>query len=221
MTTSTITNPEQKSKFLQEEWYSSLVDECKSIITEAVFTSRWALVEGYHKLGGRILEDEPKLTQGGSTLRQTLQGLANLLNTSERTLYYAVQSVKKYPDLQTIPEGKNITWNKLITKYLPQPKENKVEIPLPEGKYNVIYADPPWDIGSFVLEKWESPLEDKYPTMTREKLLALPIATLSAENCVCFIMNFYQNYLRTDHWRITRKKKIGLLGESRKKMRLT
>jgi len=37
---------------------------------------------------------------------------------------------------------------------------DKLEVetpPLPEGKFNVIYADPPWDIGSMVLEKWESP----------------------------------------------------------------
>ena len=37
-----------------------LVDDCKAIITEAVFTSRWSLVEGYHTLGKRILEEALK-----------------------------------------------------------------------------------------------------------------------------------------------------------------
>ena len=59
--------------------------------------------------------------------------------------------------------------------------------PLPKGKYQVIYADPPWDIGSMVLEKWESPLEDKYPTMSEEKLKALDIQNISAGNSVCFM----------------------------------
>jgi len=64
---------------------------------------------------------------------------------------------------------------------------------LPEGKYAVLYADPPWDIGSIVLEKWESPLDDKYPTMTLEKLKELKdekerkVQDLSAEDCVCFM----------------------------------
>lgn len=41
-----------------ESWYEELVEECKTIITEAVFTSRWALVEGYWGLGKRIREDK-------------------------------------------------------------------------------------------------------------------------------------------------------------------
>jgi N6-adenosine-specific RNA methylase IME4 len=38
-----------------------------------------------------------------------------------------------------------------------------------------------------VLEKWESPLEDKYPTMTEEQLKTLDIENLSAEDSVCFM----------------------------------
>lgn len=40
-----------------EEWYTALVEDCRAIITEAVFNSRWALVEGYHQLGERIVTD--------------------------------------------------------------------------------------------------------------------------------------------------------------------
>lgn len=64
-------------------------------------------------------------------------------------------------------------------------KERVVE--LPKDKYNVIYADPPWDIGSFVLDKWESPLEDKYPTMSPDELKRMDIPNLCAEDCVLFI----------------------------------
>lgn len=58
---------------------------------------------------------------------------------------------------------------------------------VPKGKYNVIYADPPWDIGSFVLDKWESPLDDKYPTMTEEEIATMPIQDIQADDCVCFM----------------------------------
>ena len=42
------------------EWYEELVSECKAIITEAVFTSRWVLVEGYWNLG-KIIREEKEL----------------------------------------------------------------------------------------------------------------------------------------------------------------
>ena len=72
---------------LQEQWYEALVDECKDIITETIFTSRWALVEGYHKLGERILEEHNNFERAKIYGQKILQGLAKSLNTSERTLY--------------------------------------------------------------------------------------------------------------------------------------
>lgn len=113
------------------EWYESLVDDCRAIITEAIFASRWALVEGYHQLGGRIREDEnwKKYSKGAYT---SLQGLAKNINISERTLYYAMQFYDKYPSLNNIPEGKNISWYKIITKYLPESKETETELTTPQ-----------------------------------------------------------------------------------------
>ena len=96
------------------------IEDCKDILTEAVFTSRWALVEGYWHLGQRIDEEVTPLP-----ITILLQGLAVELKTSERTLWYAVQFHRKYPELDTVPEGKNISWNKLVTKYLPAPKEKE------------------------------------------------------------------------------------------------
>lgn len=102
----------------KEEWYLALVEECKAIITEAVFNSRWALVEGYHQLGERIVMDEnyQKAAKGNLS---SWQGLAKNIGISDRTIRYAIQFYEKYPRLDTVPEGKNITWNKIITKYLP------------------------------------------------------------------------------------------------------
>ena len=169
------------SDITTREWYTSLVDDCRAIIAEAVFTSRWALVEGYHALGERIREDSDK-----SPITKLLQDLAVSLHTSDRTLWYAVQFYDKYPRLDAVPEGKNITWNKLVTKYLPAPKK-KDTAPLPPGKFAVIYADPPWPVGSMVMEKWESPIEDKYPTMELDAIAALPVVDKAADDCSLFL----------------------------------
>ena len=112
------------------EWYQALVDDCKSIITEAIYIHRWVLVECYWNVGKRIREEKGLGKWSQNESGGVLQGLAKDLNISTRTIHYALQAYDKYPSLDKVPEGKNITWNKLITKYLPAPKENKIEIPL-------------------------------------------------------------------------------------------
>jgi len=101
-----------------EQWFMSLVEDCSDIAVEMGFASRWALIEGYHLLGTRILQDELNLTRGGTTLRGTLQDLAKEIGKRERSLYYAVQFVKKFPDLNALPEGKDCNWYHIINKYL-------------------------------------------------------------------------------------------------------
>lgn len=107
------------------QWMTSLVEDCKAIITEAVFTSRWALVEGYHGLGERIVTDG-NFKKSAKGNHSSLTDLSKKSGIGERDLYRAVAFYNKYPSLDDVPEGKNITWNKIITKYLPEPKP-KVE----------------------------------------------------------------------------------------------
>lgn len=109
---------------VQQEWFELLAEECKAIVTEAVFTSRWALVEGYWELGKRINEDInfKKYEKGNQS---SLQDLANNIGISKRTVYYARQFHERYPNLDEVPEGKNISWNKIVTKYLGGEKEER------------------------------------------------------------------------------------------------
>src|SRR3990167_11078627 len=101
-----------------ESFFTQLVEDCKDIVTESSFASRWSLVEGYHLLGSRILQDEVKLTQGGTELRKRLQYLAKYISKRERSLYYAVEFVRKFPDLNALPEGKDCNWYRIVHKYL-------------------------------------------------------------------------------------------------------
>jgi len=77
--------------------------------------------------------------------------------------------------------------------YLEKDKNAKFALlespPLPKGKYPVIYADPPWPVDSMLLEKWESPIGDKYLTMTIEeiKILGLKISECTADDCSLFL----------------------------------
>jgi site-specific DNA-methyltransferase (adenine-specific) len=65
-------------------------------------------------------------------------------------------------------------------------------IPLPDKKYNIIYADPPWHYGSKsainnTSGKTIKPLEDHYNTMTLNELKELPIKGLTKEDAACFM----------------------------------
>ena len=174
----------ETGEIVEGDWYTSLVDDCKAIITEAVFISRWALVEGYHQLGERIVTDEnfQKHAKGNN---KCFADLRNNTGISDSTLYRAVQFYEKYPDLSTVPEGKNISWNKIVTKYLPT--KPKTETPaLPDGKYNIIYADPPWKYADKLIDGYGA-ADHHYPQMTIDELCELPVQDLAGDNSVLFI----------------------------------
>lgn len=108
-----------------EEWFQALVEECDAIITEHVHNSRWTIVEGYHLLGKRILEDADKFEND----KEIVATVAKALNKSTRTIYQSIQFVRKFPDITSLPEGKNISWHKIVNDVLPEPKEKKPHEP--------------------------------------------------------------------------------------------
>jgi N6-adenosine-specific RNA methylase IME4 len=95
------------------------------------------------------------------------------------------QTIAEIIDKHDIPTRHNIL--KAIQKYKKDNQPPTETPPLPKGKYNVIYADPPWEIGSIELEKWESPLNDKYNTMTLEEIKELNVPKLAFEDCSLFL----------------------------------
>jgi site-specific DNA-methyltransferase (adenine-specific) len=173
---------EKMNELTKNEWYNELVEDCKAIITEAIFTSRWALVQGYWELGQRIRED--KLAQEYSKGNKTfVTDLSRNIKVGYRDIYRALQLYDKYPDINNIPEGKNISWNKLITKYLPDIKEKEAP-PLPVGEYNVIYADPPWEYNDGLIEGYGA-AKHHYSTMSVDEICNINIPV--AQNAVLFI----------------------------------
>src|SRR3990170_1228164 len=169
----------------QEEWYQALIEDCKAIIVEAVFNSRWALVEGYHQVGERIVTDKnfQKYAKGNYS---SFQGLGKNLGIAVSTIYYAVQFYEKYPDLSQVPEGKNISWNKIITKYLPERSFDPDTSLLSGGKYRVIYADPPWQYGN-TMPDYYGVQDNHYTLMSLEEICTLPVKDIVEDDAVLFL----------------------------------
>lgn len=57
---------------------------------------------------------------------------------------------------------------------------------LPDGKYRVIYADPPWKYND-KRDGHTTGAEDHYPTLSISELCALPVKKLAADDAVLFI----------------------------------
>ena len=177
----------------QEEWYNSLIEDCQSILTEGIWNYRLTLIKTYYLLGKRILEDEDKFTKAGYLKDgMSSQVTTSLRMVSQRTIERAIQFTRYVEkelkgNLDLLPGGKNISWHKICNELLPEPK--KENIPLPEGKYQVIYADIPWAYDVDLSKGATRSPENNYPVMDLEKIknFGLRVRELATDDCVLFM----------------------------------
>lgn len=178
-----------------QDWENSdefnlLVDDCKSILTEGVFRSRQELIDTYKQLGERITTDPIYKKWGQTTQGKFMKSLQIGIGKGLSTLYYAIEFYERISKPEEYKEfskalensGKNISWTKIIA-LLPAPKKDIVL--LPQGEFNVIYADPPWNYGDKQNTRMFGGAEKHYSSMTIEELcqIKLPVA----DNAVLFM----------------------------------
>ena len=63
------------------------------------------------------------------------------------------------------------------------------QIPFPNKKYNIIYADPPWDYGNTknLNGQFWGMADKHYPVMKLDDIKNLPIQSIAEENCYLFL----------------------------------
>lgn len=103
---------------------NELAKTIKAILVEKQHNAQWELLECYHLVGYEIIE---YARQTKSSEREVCNAVSHRLGRGIRTFQYAVEFVKKYPDLEALPEGKIISWHKVVNQYLPKPKDDKGE----------------------------------------------------------------------------------------------
>jgi len=108
---------------LSTDWYKSLLDDVSSTLSEAVFASRMTLIEGYHAVGARLRQEEDRMP-----MTELVHQCAVDMGVKPRKLWYAIQFFDTFPDMNKLPEGKNISWTKIKTKYLPSKTKEKPEL---------------------------------------------------------------------------------------------
>lgn len=126
----------------------AFVEECDALICETVFASRWDLVEGYWKLGKLIREGALE-----TPITQFTEQLAVRLKRSQRFLWYCVQAYDRYPDLSMLPEGKNISWHKIIKRLENKGDEALPALPSKEKLAKIVNDYLPWMLDNLTQNK--------------------------------------------------------------------
>ena len=111
----------EQSKFnlITAEWFQVLISDCKDTIIERRCIIAEELIKMKWEIGDRILQDVESFERANLYGRQIIVTVSKALDCSEREIYRCIQFRKKYPDLTILPEGKAITWHKIVNIYLP------------------------------------------------------------------------------------------------------
>ena len=154
------------------------------------------------------VDQRKKLAKRLEDMQATQRAAAAALGVSHVTIHNDLNDVKKLTkeenkSLQDKDEEKNLVKDLTPSILTASPqdvikpienrariadsKKEKTETPvLPETKYNIIYADPPWkyphDWAHFGQD-----VDKHYPTMTIEELCKLPIKDIAADDCVLYL----------------------------------
>ena len=114
---------------ITELWYNSLINDLTEIvdgIVEDKFNLAWSMISGHHRIGLRILRENDNFERSKIYGKKIVQRIAESIGRSERTVYLSIKLAQLYPDINMLPEGKDVTWGKVITKYLTDGTEKKV-----------------------------------------------------------------------------------------------
>lgn len=98
----------------------------------------------------------------------------------------AIESVKNCLESKKNPSGefqKKLTTGDIKTIINKLKTKEKVVMPLPDEKYNVILADPPWRYDFSTTENRE--IENQYPTMELNDICNLKVP--AADDCILFL----------------------------------
>lgn len=131
------------------DFYQSLLDDCKAVITEKMFNSRVEIIEGKWELGKRINEENEQMERVKIYGKRIIETLAEDLNVSTSNLWTCMQFYNRFPEktfskvLENLPEGKDISWYLIMTKYL-------TKVPILEQERKIFHIK----IIELALRKW-------------------------------------------------------------------
>jgi len=159
-----------------EEEDIEFIKEVDSKAEQNIIQSKWLI-------GKRLVEKYPELETKekpkGSVTYGMLSKKLKLSSCSATELRYCFKFAKKY---RHAPQVAQVSWRDL-RKDLQEKQDIEIE-PLPKGKYNIIYADPPW---KYFDAGWKNQSQH-YETLDFATIRdRIPINEICDENCILFL----------------------------------
>ena len=132
-------------KTLNEEWFQYLIEELQSIVTETVFASNMELLKGKWLVGQTVENHVEKFTRAEIYGTKINSIISKKLDCSETAVKYCRLFYKSYSALDwstaltSLPEGKAITWHKIVNVYLSdKPKGDDPEADCPHQQVEIL-----------------------------------------------------------------------------------
>lgn len=100
--------------------------------------------------------------------------------------HQAVASSSKESQDKLLNEAEENGWTVRELRQRVRLLTDKTIAALPEGKYRVLYADPPWEYGDKLIEGYGA-AEHHYPSLSIEELADLPVKDLAGPDAVLFL----------------------------------
>lgn len=110
---------------------------------------------------------------------------AQLLNTNRQYVSDAKKIAQEAPDLLPKIASGELTIPKAKFALAERNKIERPELPT-DGKYRVIYADPPWSYGN-TMPEYMGVQDHHYPLMTMQEICDLPVKDIAEDNAVLFL----------------------------------
>lgn len=181
---------QETKKILDVAAAAEILAKRQKLGEEAVQYATSIKVEALAQLG-RMLKDT-ELNEGG---RPTKTGNKSVpvftptladLGLDKRTSKLA-QDIAALPEekIEAVKQGVLSISKSLREAAQEQTRATRKAQSIPDGKYSLIYADPPWRYDFSQSESRE--IENHYPTMEVEDICKLPIGSLADDNCVLFL----------------------------------
>jgi len=160
---------------------------------EAIFYATDIKIEALRQLGNMLKETPRNKGADGMTITgtkrepvmdttPTLQDLGIDKKTSS-----IAQKVAELSEEQIEKVKKGITLSSTLKEHRRQKiQDTSKAVNPPEGKYRIIYADPPWNYGD-KRDGRTTGAEDHYTSMTIQELCNLPIKEITEDNAVLFL----------------------------------
>jgi len=155
------------------------------------------------------IEKRKEIAKKLSDMRATQRAIAKALNAGRSTINRDLKlvpngtkqdnQVEEYKELENevVPNGTLSpiieksgaeiiqTTDRIIKKQIRKEEFKSYHTPvLPDGKYYVLYADPPWEYNN---SGFEESAQSKYPTMSTKDICELPVQNLIGDKAVLFL----------------------------------